>query len=84
MKSIITVIALSLFLCSCTNPNVAVRVLSDQGYTNIQTKGYGWFECSEDDTFATRFIATNVNGKNVSGTVCSGLLKGATIRFDTH
>ena len=40
------------------------------------------FGCSEDDTFSTKFSATNAKGERVGGAVCSGWLKGSTIRFD--
>ena len=36
-----------------------------------------WGRC----TYATGFIAINPQGKVVEGTVCSGVFKGATIRF---
>ncbi len=84
MKTTLT-IAVVLSLClltSCTQPDESYKVLSDQGYTNIETTGYKAFACSKDDTFHTGFTATSVAGKPVSGTVCSGWLKGSTIRID--
>lgn len=66
----------------CTRPDVAMRVLSENGYTNIEITGYRFFMCGEGDQFATGFTATSPNGTFVSGCVCSGWMKGATIRFD--
>ena len=67
---------------ACSNSNDAVRVLQENGYKNIQTTGYKFFACGRDDFYSTGFVAPSVNGTEVNGTVCSGLLfKGSTIRF---
>jgi hypothetical protein len=82
MKSIFIALIATAFLCSaCTNPDTAIRILTDDGYSEIQITGYVPFGCSEDDVYATGFTATNSNGKIVRGVVCSGLLKGSTIRL---
>ena len=52
------------------------------GYKNVSTGGYSFFSCGNGDTFATKFNAIDQTGKAVSGTVCSGLLKGNTVRLD--
>ena len=67
---------------ACTSKKDANHALTSAGYTNIKTNGYGWFACSDDDFYRTKFIATNVRGKVVTGTVCSGLIfKISTMRF---
>lgn len=71
---------------SCSNGCVAdesqVRnVLQDEGYSNIQLKGYKWFACSEDDWTHEEFSATNINGRLVRGTVCCGIFKDCTVRI---
>lgn len=69
-------------LSGCTSRKDANHALKSAGYTDIKTNGYAWFACSKDDFHHTKFTATNVRGKIVSGTVCSGLFfKNATIRF---
>lgn len=68
-------------ICGCTDNNKASEILSEQGYTQIELTGYVPFVCSNDDIFSTGFKAKNPNGKYVTGTVCNGVLKGATIRF---
>jgi hypothetical protein len=73
---------LAVILSGCTAPDRTVRVLEDAGYSNIEIQGYAWFSCSEDDTYATRFTAQGPTGRQASGAVCAGLLKGATIRLD--
>ena len=75
-------IAILISTGGCTRAGLAERVLTEQGYTNIEAGGYGWLSCSEDDAFKTNFEAIAPNGKRVTGTVCSGWFKGATIRFD--
>jgi len=66
----------------CADDYAAVRTLRDSGFTDIQTTGYSWFECGEDDTTHTGFRATNPAGLVVEGTVCCGLVfKGCTVRF---
>jgi len=67
---------------SCCKPKQAKALLESQGFTNVETTGYRWMTCSEDDAFSDGFIATSVTGKRVSGTVCRGFLKSYTIRFD--
>ena len=81
MKKIIPLIAL-LTATACSNANTARRVLEQNGYEVIEVGGYALFSCSKDDTFATKFRARSSNGSIVTGAVCSGLFKGATIRFD--
>lgn len=67
---------------ACQQPDAAIKVLQDNGYTDIRITGYRWFTCDEKDTFSTGFIAITPTGKQVSGAVCSGFFKGNTIRFD--
>lgn len=82
MKHILTLTA-ALILSACTQPDDSRRVLESAGYTNVQTGGYDLMNCSQDDTFKTRFTAVGPNGKPVSGVVCAGLFfKGSTIRID--
>lgn len=69
-------------LAGCSDPQGAARALDNIGMTDIRTDGYALFACGEGDQFATKFTAKNPNGKTVSGAVCSGVFKGATVRFD--
>jgi hypothetical protein len=81
-NSFLLIVAALVLLVGCTDESSTVRTLEAAGYSNVQTTGYEFFECGEDDTFHTGFIATNPKGKRVSGTVCCGwLAKGCTIRF---
>ena len=81
-SKVLILTALILLLSGCTNPDRALRTLTEAGYSDIKLNGYGWLACSEDDIFTTTFQATGPSGKPVEGTVCNGLLKGATIRFN--
>jgi hypothetical protein len=80
MKLLLAIFA-TLFVASCSSSEEATRVLQEQGYRNIQTTGYDWFGCSEKDNFHTGFEATSPGGFPVTGVVCSGFLKGNTIRL---
>ena len=63
----------------------AVYTLETQGYTDVQITDKSWFVigwrgCDQND--AARFTARTKNpaGKMVTMYVCSGLIKGGTIR----
>lgn len=81
MKRILACLAL-ITVSACTDPEGARRTLVNNGYTNVQTTGRAWFSCGDKDSYATAFTATAPGGQKVSGAVCSGWLKGNTIRFD--
>lgn len=82
MKIKLLPVALLLALSGCSDPQGARKALEDNGYTNVRTNGYSFFMCGERDIYSTEFRATSPAGKDVSGAVCSGILKGSTIRFD--
>ena len=71
-----------LMLVACTRDNTAIRAVEAQGMTDVHTTGYRVFGCSEDDDFHTGFEAKDSRGRKVTGVVCSGWLKGATVRID--
>ncbi|MGC1550745.1 MAG: hypothetical protein WA777_19660 [Rhodanobacter sp.] len=82
MKKSAYILILCLALAGCYSTNDAKKAMEAQGFTNIEVTGHAWFACSEDDTFATSFTATNPQGKKVSGAVCSGMFfKNATVRW---
>jgi len=72
----------AVLLAGCTQTDRASAALADAGYTDIQITGYAFFACAEKDTFSTGFTAKGPSGRKVSGAVCSGFLKGQTIRLD--
>lgn len=79
----IAVLACATILAGCgVNPSTATRALEAQGLTNVQIEGYSWLGCGKEDTFASNFSATGVNGAAVTGQVCQGLFKGTTVRYD--
>ncbi len=69
-------------LTGCTDAEEARRALDNLGMTDIEITGYRFFSCGKDDSWHTGFRATNSKGKVVEGVICSGLFKGATVRFD--
>jgi hypothetical protein len=69
------------FTIGIPDPAGAHRVLEMQGYTNVQTTGRTWFACGRGDLYNTGFVATTPGGDRITGTVCSGILTGSTLRF---
>ena len=82
ITGIVVGIGLVLTSVSCTDPHGARRALLQAGYTHVVTGGYALWSCGEGDMFATTFTAVGPSGIAVSGAVCSGFLKGQTIRLD--
>lgn len=76
---ILTLLAV-LSLTACTDTPGATRALYQQGYTEIEITGYSAFGCGEDYTFATEFKAVSTAKIPVTGVVCSGFLKGYSIK----
>lgn len=72
----------ALLLTGCTSSDHATKVLTDQGYTHIEITGWKPYACDKNDTFSTGFRAISPGGREVSGVVCEGILKDATIRFE--
>ncbi len=81
LKLFLTLLTLSVVLSSCTDPESTVSLLMKQGYSDIRISGYDFFGCGKGDVFATGFTAQTANGSQVQGVVCSGFMKGSTIRF---
>ena len=81
MKTLIAIFLCSVLLSSCSGVSTSEILLEEQGYTNVEIKGFNPFACSQDDFYRYNFTATNQNGKQVKGVVCSAPLKGSTIRF---
>lgn len=81
MKKLMMLLAMVITLSACTSPNDAITALTAEGFTDIQITGYSVFGCADGDKFHTGFIAKNAKGNTVEGVVCSGWLKGATIRY---
>jgi hypothetical protein len=83
MKKILITATLVFLLQGCMEDTTdSKRILEQTGYTDITFTGISPFACSNDDVYRTGFRAKNAAGNYVSGTVCKGFLKGATIRLD--
>ena len=68
---------------TCTDEVGAKDALIKAGYHPIEVGGYGYFQGSEDDTYVTKFKAYSPDSSQiVTGVVCSGVMKGKTIRLD--
>ena len=73
--------------CSCNiDDDVAYHAMLSAGYSDIKILEKfeffpAWHGCSEGDMVAFKVSAINPAGKLVNATVCSGVIKGSTIRF---
>jgi hypothetical protein len=82
MKKIF-IIGLALLAVGCSDDEEARRQLTNAGYKAIQTSGYAFSGCGQDDTVQTGFEAQSPGGQWVEGVVCCGFgpfAKGCTIR----
>ncbi len=69
------------FVSGCTKAQETTKILKQQGYTEIETTGYAWLSCSQDDLFRTKFTAISPAKKSVNGVMCCGFFKACTIRY---
>lgn len=81
MRKLITVLMVVSALVACEDPSAARITLEKSGYSEIQTTGYVWMACGDDDGTHTGFRAKNPAGNVVEGVVCCGYGKGCTVRF---
>ena len=81
MKKLLILLPLCLLLTSCDGTQSSLRIIQEQGYSEVQITGVNIFACSKDDIFRYNFVANSPNGTNVRGVVCSAPLKGYTVRF---
>lgn len=79
MKRIAFLLALG--LCACTNEDQARRVLKAENIERVSMTGYRFFICGDDYWYQTGFAGYK-NGQYLTGAVCSGILKGAQLKFD--
>jgi hypothetical protein len=73
--------AVCLALTGCTDDQATRDAAGASGLTEVKTTGYSVFGCGKEDSFATGFTARGMDGRCVEGVVCSGWLKGATLRI---
>lgn len=83
MKNLLLVLSFAFLGCTSSNDfDKGKRQLEMQGYTDVQKTGYNAFCCSDKDSFSTGFKCKDKAGSTVKGCICSGVLKGITIRFE--
>lgn len=59
-----------------------IEAAEKHGLANVRITGWNPLECSDGDSIARGFRATNANGRDVTGTICCGyMLKGCTVRW---
>jgi len=79
-RLLILAAALSLAGCS-TPPGTARESVEAMGLHDIQVGGIDLLGCGKDDFVGRNFTAKNSEGRTVKGVVCTGMFKGATVRF---
>jgi hypothetical protein len=75
--------------CAGTNPQAAIEMVEDAGYTDVQITGFDYWGCGTglENAYVgnriemTGFTATAPTGRRVTGTVCKGTWGDYTIRF---
>lgn len=77
----ILLLIMMLAITACSDKDGAYEAIENMGMSNIRITGYTFWGCDDKDVFHTGFIATNAQGKEVRGVVCSGWFKGSTVRF---
>jgi len=85
MKKIIIAILFLITFIGCSSSSdfeKGKQQLENQGYTDVKNTGWSAFCCDEKDNFSTGFSCKDKSGKEVKGCICSGILKGITIRFE--
>ena len=68
--------------CAPMNADKARRAVEAVGVTDVQINGIAILGCGEKDMFRSKFTGKDSKGNPVSGAVCGGFFKGATVRFD--
>ena len=81
MRRFLWVAVAAAVLVGCTDAEEAKRAVENIGGTDVKITGFRFFGCDREG-FRTGFTATSATGKRISGVVCSGWFKGATVRFD--
>jgi hypothetical protein len=82
-RFLLTLVLVCAALASCTacvDEPGARRVLEADGVKDVRMIGYQYFRCGKDDSYSTGFAGVK-NGLKVEGTVCSGFMKGYTVRY---
>ncbi|WP_080437024.1 hypothetical protein [Burkholderia ubonensis] len=82
MKRFALMVLAIVALAGCTDEPGARKALAGAGFKDVSITGYSFFGCDKHDIFSTGFEARGPTGQFVTGVVCSGWMKGATIRFD--
>lgn len=85
IKTILMIFVATIIFAGCTNENDFLkgkRQLENQGYTDVVNTGYSGFCCSDSDDYSSGFTCKDKNGEVVKGCICSGFMKGITIRFE--
>lgn len=79
----VTVLSFTILVPMNSDRTHIISFLERQGDKDVELTGFKYFSCGRDDFYKDGFKAINVNGHNVSGVVCEGVIfKSKTVRID--
>lgn len=78
---LLILVSLVVGLVGFSDSEGTTKVLTQMGYTHIETTGVRPFARGENELYSTGFRATSPTGQIVTGTVTKGL-RGSTVRWD--
>lgn len=70
-----------LVVSGCYSPSRTKDAVEAAGFKNVETHGPDFFTCSDDYEFATKFTATNGDGRKIIGVACCNFWFGCSLRF---
>jgi hypothetical protein len=79
-KVFILLAALGLASCGPMKADV-IHDVEDYGFSEVEIGSWTAFYCGKDDVWGYHFTATNSQGRRITGVVCRGAFKGATVRI---
>jgi hypothetical protein len=80
---LVGIVGFGAYLAASPTEPASLKVVEQQGFTNVHYTGFRFWGCGRGDWYHTGFTATAPNGTPTSGIVCDGLFfKGKTVRFD--
>lgn len=83
LLTIIAAMSATVMLTGCgVNPDQAKATLEAMGMINVQIGDPPFSGCRRGQPYSSTFTAIGVNGKAVSGIVCSDSFNRTTVRFD--
>jgi len=81
-RSILVLVIITISGCMNASDSTVIRAAESAGLHDVKPTGLAPMSCAEDDMFRSHFTATRADGRKVEGSVCCGVLKDCTVRFE--